>query len=310
RLREVRVFVVAVVLADVDDWQLPELCEVHRLVQKPLPERAFAEETDRDAAVLQILRRVGRASRDARAAADDGVRAEVAGGRVGDVHRAALALAVAHLFAKQFRKHQLGIRALRQAVAVTAMRAGDVVVVVQRFAHADGNRLFPDVEMREARHQRTCVEIVDALLEQANRHHLAIEREQFVLADPKAGQRRVQLIRCRHAGTPDILASTWKIAAKSFSVSPIPLKKMRNSLATDVVGSGTARRRPISSASDVSFCIIFMSNQASSGICSTIGPRYCTIGEAMTLLVRTSTAVLRGMPDFSANKTASENASI
>src|SRR3954454_11225263 len=47
RLREVRVFVVAVVLADENHGQLPELREVHLLVQEALAERALAEEADR-----------------------------------------------------------------------------------------------------------------------------------------------------------------------------------------------------------------------------------------------------------------------
>ena len=50
RLREVRVLVVAVVLADEDDRQLPELREVHLLVEQALAERALAEEAHRDLA--------------------------------------------------------------------------------------------------------------------------------------------------------------------------------------------------------------------------------------------------------------------
>src|SRR5262245_37306713 len=191
------------------------------------------------------------------------------------------------------------------------MRAGDVVVFPQRFAHADGDCLFTDIEVRETGHHRAGIEIVDALLEQTNRDHLSIQPQQLVLADL---QRRVLSASCvgghGYAGTPDICASTWKIAAKSFSVSPIARAAVRYSLATDVVGSGTPTRLPISSASVTSFCIMRMSNHASSGGLITIGPRYCTIGDAITLLVSTSTAVFRGMPDFSARSTASENASI
>ena len=125
-------------------------------------------------------------------------------------------------------------------MAVTAVRAGDVVVVVQRFADADGNRLFTDVEVREARHQRAGVEIVDPLLEQANRHHLPIHREQFVLADLEAGERRVQLVGCRHAGTPDIWASTWKIAAKSLLGEPHAARG-----GEQLVGDGRGRQRHV-----------------------------------------------------------------
>src|SRR5204863_8771230 len=94
RLGEVRVLVVAVVLADEDHRQLPQLGQVHFLVEQPLPERAFAEEADGHTTRLQVLRRVGRPGGYAGAAADDGGGAQVAGARVRDVHRPALALAV------------------------------------------------------------------------------------------------------------------------------------------------------------------------------------------------------------------------
>src|SRR6188474_366318 len=128
RLGKVRVLVVAVVLAREDHRQLPELREIELLVQKTLPECAFAEEADRHAILLQILRRIRGSGGDAGAAAHDRVRAKISRGRVGDVHRAALALAVARFLAEQLRKHQIRRRALCQAVAVAAMRARDVVV--------------------------------------------------------------------------------------------------------------------------------------------------------------------------------------
>ena len=78
---EVRVLVIAVVLAHEDDGKLPQLGEVHLLVEDALTERALAEEAHGDAPVLQILRRVGRARGDAGAAAHDGVGAQVASGR-------------------------------------------------------------------------------------------------------------------------------------------------------------------------------------------------------------------------------------
>jgi hypothetical protein len=45
-----------------------------------------AEEADRDAAVAQLLGREGSTRGNAHAAADDGICAEIAGGRIGDVH--------------------------------------------------------------------------------------------------------------------------------------------------------------------------------------------------------------------------------
>jgi hypothetical protein len=50
------VFGVEVVLTNVDHRQFEELGQVHDFVEHTLAERAFSEETDRDAAVLETLR--------------------------------------------------------------------------------------------------------------------------------------------------------------------------------------------------------------------------------------------------------------
>src|SRR5688572_13422655 len=247
RFAEMRVLVVAVVLADKDDGQLPQLRVVHLLVEDPLAERALAEEADRHAAVLQILRREGGAGGNAGAAADDGVRTEVARIRVGDVHRAALALAVPRFLAEELGKHPIGGRPLRQAVSMAAVRAGDVVVRAKRLADADGNRFLADVEVRQARHQRARIEIVDALLEQPDGNHLPVQADQLLLADV---ERRLlcRLRRGGHAGTPESLASTWNSTAQSSFSRPRPRAAVRNWLATAAVGSATPSCLPMSSA--------------------------------------------------------------
>src|SRR5579862_2644861 len=59
--------------------------------------------------------------------------------------------------------------------------------------------------------------------------------------------------------------------AKSYFVHPMPRAAVRISLLTAVEGSGTSSWRPSSIASTISFCIMFTSNQASSGCCKTNG---------------------------------------
>jgi len=81
-------------------------------------------------------------------------------------------------------------------------------------------------------------------------------------------------------------------------------------LVTAVVGSGTSSCRPTSRARSMSFCIMFTLNQASSGIFRMNGPRYLIIGEAITLLNKTSAATSRLIPLFSARRTPSLKASI
>ena len=237
-LGEVRVLVVAVVLAHEDDRQLPQLRQVHLLVEQPLPQRALAEEAHGHPAGLEVFGREGRARGDARAAADDGVGAQVAGAGVGDVHRPALALAVAGFLAEQLREHQVRRRALGQAVTVAAVGAGHVIVLAQRLAHADGDRLFPDVEVGQTRHQRARVEIVDPFLEQPDGHHLAVEPQQLVRADGRCGP---LALRSAHSFTPD---RPWQAPGDMSAVMP-------RETAVDYISAPSAASAQATGASDI-----------------------------------------------------------
>jgi hypothetical protein len=106
---------------------------------------------------------------------------------VGDVHRAALAAAVALLLAEELAEHTVDRRALRQAVAVTAVGARDVVVAAKRLADADGDGFLADVEMSEPWHLRASVELVDALLEGADPLHLLVHPQRELSADVGRG---------------------------------------------------------------------------------------------------------------------------
>src|SRR5712691_7435185 len=271
RLEVVRVLVVLVVLADVDHGQLPERRHVHDLVDEPLAERPLAEEADGDLVGPAPLRRERGARRDARGAADDRVRAEIPVLVIGNVHGAALAAAVAGLLAEQLREHPPRLGALGEAVSVPAVRGGDPVVAPQRRADADRDRLLADVEVGEARHLRAAVELVRMLLEQADERHAPVHTQRELGADLRArgGRTHASTSVC----TPDIAASTSNNTAKSFSPMPMPFAAVRNSFVTAVVGSGTSSSRPSSRARFMSFCIMWQSNQTSSGCPSTSGPR-------------------------------------
>ena len=79
-------------------------------------------------------------------------------------------------------------RALGQAVPVAAVGARDVVVALQRRAHADGDRLLAAVEVGEPGHPGRRVELVDVLLEDADRRASArTGRSQVDLAVPALG---------------------------------------------------------------------------------------------------------------------------
>src|SRR5215470_8264122 len=106
-LRIVCVLVVEVVFTDVNHGKLPELRQIHGLVEHPLSERALAEEADGNTAIAQMLRRKRRASCDTNAAAHDGVRPQIASIGIGDVHRSTFASAITSLFAEQLGEHAI-----------------------------------------------------------------------------------------------------------------------------------------------------------------------------------------------------------
>src|SRR5208283_1804997 len=308
RFREMRVLGIKIVLANINDRQFIQRCQIHHFIQHSLPKRSFAKKAHRNVIGPQPLRRQRRAGGNSRAAAHDGVGAKISGRGIRNVHRTALAAAITRLFPQQLGKHAVRRSSLRQAMPMPAMRAGDVVLLGQRFTYAHRNRLFPDVQVCQPRHQSPRIQLVHLLFEQTNAHHLPVQAHSEFCR-----HRSLRLYRLRdrfHAFTPDICANTSKTTAKSFSIRPMPRAAVRNSLVIAVVGIGTSSCRPSSSASSMSFCIMLTLNQASSGCFSTNGPRYCTIGDAITLCVSTSTATSRAIPLFSASSTPSQNASI
>src|ERR1700730_4695913 len=164
--------------------------------------------------------------------------------------------------------------------------------------------------MGESGHESACVKFVDLLLKQADAHHLPVHVDPFVCLH-RGIRARLELGCCHgHFEIPDIRASTSNMQAKSNFSIPMPRAAVRNSLLIAVVGKGTFSCRPNSIARTMSFCIMFTSNQASSGCLSTNGPRYWIMGDATALCVRTSTATSRAIPLFSASSTPSEKASI
>src|SRR5208282_4674008 len=304
--RVMRVFVVEIVLADVDHRQLEELGEVHLFIENSLAERAFSEKTYRHLAGTETAGRKCGPRGNAAAAAYDCIRSQVAGGRVRNVHGTAFALAVSGLLAQQFGKHSIGRGAFRQTMSVTAMGAGDVVGRLERFTNAHGNRLLTDIKVRQAGHQRSRVKLVHLRFKLADGNHLPVH------AEPQIDFFRsfLRLGSSCHLATPDMRAKTSKITAKSSFSQPIPRAAVRNSLLMAVVGTGTFNLRPNSMARSISFCIMLTSNHATSGCCNTKGPRYTIMGEAIALWIITSTATSRAMPLFSASSTPSQNASI
>src|SRR6266446_1144106 len=308
RLRIVRVLRIKIVFANVNHRQLPQSRQVHHFIQNSLPQRSFPKKTNRYLLRSQSLRRKRRSRRNSRAAPDDRVCPQISRRWVGNMHRPTFTSAIPCFFSKQLREHSVRRSPLCHAMSMPAVRAGNVVVLSQRFANSHCHCFFANIKVRQARHQRARIKFVHLLFKLPDHHHPPVH------SHPVVGFRfyfGFGLIRCQcHGFTPDICARTSNTTAKSFSTNPIPRAAVRNSLVIAVVGIGTSNCRPSSSARFMSFCIMLTLNHASSGFFKINGPRYCTIGDAITLCVSTSTAVSRAIPLFSASSTPSENASI
>ena len=143
--------------------------------------RPVAEEGDRDARLVSHLEGEGGADGRRQPAADDGVRAHVAALDVVEVHRAAIAVRAALDLAVQLRHHLVRRRPVREHVPVRAVRRCDHVVLSERAADADRDRLLADAGMQEAGEVAGAEALHDLLLEATDEEHLAEKRDELLL---------------------------------------------------------------------------------------------------------------------------------
>ncbi len=168
----------AVVLAEEDDRQLPEGRQVHALVERAAVGGAVAEEREDHLARLPLPDREADTRGQDAARREDAVGAEVAHGRVGDVHRAALAVADAVRLAVELGHEAPERAALGDEVAVAAVRREDVVVGPERRARADGDGLLAYRGVEEAWDPAAGEQLAHALLEEPHAQHPRVHREQ------------------------------------------------------------------------------------------------------------------------------------
>src|SRR5215467_16276277 len=171
---------VAVVLGDEDGRQIPHRGQVHRLERRALVARAVTKEHDADAAGALDLGGQRRPADQRRPATDDAIGAEHALGQVGDVHRAALAMAAAGPAAVDLGHHLAHVNALSDAVAMTAMGTGDGVTVIEAVAYADRRRFLTRVQVDESGNLAGRELGVYAFLELANRPHRSVGAQQLL----------------------------------------------------------------------------------------------------------------------------------
>src|SRR5262249_5653990 len=161
-----------VVFAHVISGQLPGRGDVEPPVERTRIRCPLSEERDGHSPLSIHLRGKTRPGDDGQPARDNSIRPEHTDLEVRDMHRSALALAVAGLPTVQLGHHAVQIGALRDAMAMAAMRRDDAVGAGERAAHADRNRLLADIAMHDAVDLAADIVGRGALLEMADRQHL------------------------------------------------------------------------------------------------------------------------------------------
>ncbi len=200
---------IQVVLGDEDHGQVPQARHIQGLMEIAGVGGPVAEEAQHDAIrALQLLRQCGtHCDRDV--PAHNAGRAQVAMDHVSDVHRAALALAVATRAAQHFGHHLVvvflfafrrlgGLVAVGVRVSVAAVRAGDQIVVTKRGDRSDGDGLLSRVKVGCTFQYGLAQQLGDVVLKGPNFHHLAQIREQLVTRQALFLNHGRNLLRQRH----------------------------------------------------------------------------------------------------------------
>src|SRR3546814_8154480 len=117
----------SVILADQQQWKLPQGGDVQRLGNDALAGRTVTEKHHGNPALAVKLRAECRTDREPYATADNAVGAQYALRDVGNMHRAALAVANAGLFSHELPRPSARLSALRQEVTEPAQSAGNPV---------------------------------------------------------------------------------------------------------------------------------------------------------------------------------------
>ncbi len=187
-LLDVHAHRVAVVLAEIDDGQLPQRGQVQRLVERAFIHRAIAKEGQRDIALLLILDAEAHAGGDDELRADDGLAAQQPMLGAVHVHRAALAATTAGHFAVQLCHDSAWLDTLGDGMPVLAIAAEDVIGRAQRGDGPHASRLLADVQVEEAADLAQGVGLASLLFELPDERHLVVQPEQLLAAQTCEGR--------------------------------------------------------------------------------------------------------------------------
>ena len=169
--------VVAVVLHHEDHRQLPQGCNVERLVKCTLFRGTVTEEAVHDFRFLADLRRPGSARRVGNTGAHDTRGAEETALDVGEMHRAAEALAEAVHATVNLGHHGVRIAAENERISVAAIGGKRRITSAEVAQRADDGRLDAIGEVRMAADHTGMLgeRALHALFELADAQHLSVD---------------------------------------------------------------------------------------------------------------------------------------
>jgi hypothetical protein len=209
---------VAVVLAHEHDRQSPQAGDVQRLVERAGLAGPVAEEGDAHAFHTLEGRRPRVAERQRQVAGDDPGRGREADVRRGDVHRAALAAAVAGRPSGQLGHEASRISPLGQGMGVGPVPAEHPVARIEPADGTHGAALLADPQVEQSPDPALRVERRGGLLEGADPPHPGEQRPPDVGVD---GRRDREVDRLGHAvvsaRSAAVAASSTVIVARSMA---------------------------------------------------------------------------------------------
>ena len=136
---------IAVVFADEQHRQLPQLGQIERFVKLPFGHGAVTKEHDRHPFLAAHLVGQGHAHGHRQMPGDDGVATVEARVLVKEMHRSTTTAGAAFLLAVHLRHDRRCGHAAGQSLAVFAVGGDDIILRTQRFHKPHGYGLFADV---------------------------------------------------------------------------------------------------------------------------------------------------------------------
>ena len=170
---------VPIVLTDIDHREFPHRPDVDIFVKWPAVGSAVAKEAHRHLATAPHLRCQTSPGGQAKAAGHDTIGPQHAHLKIGNMHGATFAFTIASRAPKQLGHHALNIGPFGNAVAMSAVRAGNVVGVAEVGTHRHGHPFFPNIGMQGAHDLALAGLIFGLFFEQTDTPHAGVHLKKF-----------------------------------------------------------------------------------------------------------------------------------